>query len=358
MKIPRIFMIVTFLMVIGFNLLAVEVNNSKKPTVPQKDFELKNSIVMSDDFFGVTDFKIAADKIITVDAMSKSVVILDLKGEIINIIDAQGKGPGELSMPTNIFLEESEGRFGIVDQMNRRVSYYDFSGNYIEDEPFEGMSVPIDKGNIANHDINYNMKISIDKEKGKVTSKPTIALKLNEEEIILHQSSFDPMKMNLQNTLPMFCNNSDYICVSVMSTDEYKIKKYDSKGNLLQTITKDFDKIKKPEEDIKKIEERFDEMKERVKAAGSNLNINLSDLIYEYSIMSLELDDENNIWALTVDDRGYLFDKFNKKGKIVTQYKIGDSMSDVRVYRFYQGNFYTFSGNEDDGFKLKVYSVN
>ena len=119
------------------------VENKMNPKVDSYSLKLTKTIELGDEAGLVQDYLILDNRIILCDMQSKMILIYSMDGETVKILDTVGNGPGELSMPTNSFDDEKNNRFGIVDQMNRRTSYFTYDGEYIEDVNFDNMEVPM-----------------------------------------------------------------------------------------------------------------------------------------------------------------------------------------------------------------------
>jgi hypothetical protein len=279
--------------------------------------------------------------------------IIDLDGNIVKILDTTGNGPGEFSMPTRVFDDNKNNRFGVVDQMNRRVSYFDYEGNYIEDVGFEGLIIPFSKDYVNDMVIDFSMNVELDQEKGSIMMKPTISL-IGEETKILFQNSFNPIEMNIGSSrIPIFDYSKDNIYVTTIAPDEYLIQVYDFTGTHVKNISKKYKKIKRTDEEIEEIRNQLEEVKKQAGPHGAELEF--KDYDYNNAIGSLLVDGKDRLWVQTQDEDSTFFDVFDNSGKIIGRCYLEDQS--VGICKFHNGLLYEISGDEDDGYTLNIYEV-
>ena len=334
----------------------LDVENSLKPKVSKQELKLENTFALNEDMDPIQNFIMLNNHIYFVNSQAKSVTILDLEGKIIKVLDQTGKGPGEFSMPTNIFSDAKKSCIGVVDQMNQRTSYFDYDGNYLEDVLFEQMQIPMDIQYIGDKKMYFYMGVEFDQKKGSVFAKPTIELITGDSIKVLYAESFNPLKMNIgESKIPIYTKTEKNIYITNMSHSEYRIQVLDANGEHIMNINKKIKKIKKSAEDIKEIEDMLAEVKKRAKASGADLDMKFSGYEFENTINSMLIGPEENLWVQTVDKTGSLFDIIGKDGKIIEQFrKVNEKFG---ICKIYNEKLYEISGNEDDGFVLNVYSL-
>lgn len=348
--------LLTFALIFSVVLFSdvLDIENSLQPKVSQQELKLENSFALNEDMDPIQNFIMTNDRIYFVNSQVKSVTILDLEGNIIKVLDQTGKGPGEFSMPTNIFSDAKKTCIGIVDQMNQRTSYFNYDGNYLEDVLFEQMQIPMDIQYIGDKKMYFYMGVEFDQKKGSVLAKPTIELITGDSIKVLYSESFNPLKMNIgESKIPIYAKTEKNIYITNMSHSEYRIQVLDADGEHIMNINKKVKKIKKSAEDIKEIENMLEEMKKRAKASGADLDMNFSGYEFENTINSMLIGPKGNLWVHTVDKIGSLFDIIGKDGKIIGQSR--KEKEKFGICKFYNNKLYEISGNEDDGFVLNVY---
>jgi hypothetical protein len=331
------------------------VKNHLLPNVPKKKLKLETSYDFGEEMDAIGNFIITNDKIFALNPQEKSLKIYDLKGKLLKNIDQSGKGPGELLMPTNLFEDKKNSSIGVVDQMNRRTSYFDYEGNYIKDVPFKDMKVPMDVRYLGNKKLYFYMGIEFDKEKGSIVSKPTVELIDGDSVKVLYSASFNPMKMNIGTSkIPIYAISNENIFITSNSINKYQIQVFDDKGNKLKNISKKFKKGKKSKKDLERIKSILDRVKKQVAASGSKMDLDYSGYQYKNAIDFLMIGPNQNLWVKSFDKKGNLFDIIGKDAKIMSQYRLS---SDFGYSRIYKGKLYEISGDEDNGFVLNVYDL-
>ncbi len=355
MKIRKLMFTLWILFIIGglFSEVKQDVIKSKANAEILKP---EKTINFDEDSPVMGNFIITHDKMFFVNPMEKLLYICDLDGNEIKMVDGRGKGPGEFSMPTKVFDDKKNNSVGIVDQMNRRTSYFDYDGNHIKDVKFEYTKIPIHLKYIGDDKVLFFMGVEVNREKGTVMSKPTIELIKKDTTITLFSSSFNPMNMNIGNSkIPIFEVSKDRIYISKMNPENYEIFVYDKNGKQIEIIKKKVKKVKRPQKEIDEIEARLEQTRKQVKAAGSKMKMNFSGYQYAYFVNNLLVDSDENLWVYTLDKDGAFFDVINKDGKVIKKVKLADNKT--ATVKIYKDKLYEFSGNEDDGYKLDIYKI-
>jgi 6-bladed beta-propeller len=351
-------LLLTFAVTFSFFLFSdvKVIENPKTPKVSKQKLYLENSYELSEDMESIQNFIIADGRIYFVNSQAKSLTILGFDGKVIKILDQTGKGPGEFSMPTNIFNDEKESRIGVVDQMNQRTSYFDYDGNYIKDQLFEQMKIPMDLQYIGDKKIFFYMGIEIDQEKGSIVSKPTLELIDDDIIKVIYSESFNPLKMNIgESKIPIYAKSEKNIYITNNSIEEYKIQVLDEMGIHKLNITKKVKKVKRSEEDIKEVENILEAANKQAKAAGADIDLDYSGYEFENAISSMMIGPKGKLWVQTVDKKGNFFDIIDENGKVTEQCRKEEEK--FGICKFYSKKLYEIFGNEDDGFVLNIYSL-
>jgi len=350
----KITVIILFFTMIALFLESVEIKNENSDNQQKKELPLIQILEISDEIDSFEHFFIHEDKIFVCSVASKMVHIMDLGGKVIKTISETGQGPGEFSMPTNLINDPENNRFGVVDQMNRRTSYFDYNGNYIEDIIFEGLDITLDRIKIETGYLNMIMRIDLNQEEGKILVKPTLELVLEDSIKILYQSAFSPLELNISSFgFPVYTVAEDAIYISVLNPREYRISKYDLEGKYFFDIIKSYKKVKKSEEEIEETKAKFDEIKKQMQGYGAD--IEFKDYEYEFAVNTLLIAPDNTLWVLTQNEVEVFFDQIDDNGKITN--RVYSSEDDFKNCYFYKGKLYDFTGNEDDGFEIRIYDL-
>ena len=330
------------------------VENKMNPKVDSYSLKLTKTIELGDEAGLVQDYLILDNRIILCDMQSKMILIYSMDGETVKILDTVGNGPGELSMPTNSFDDEKNNRFGIVDQMNRRTSYFTYDGEYIEDVNFDNMEVPMRIHYDGDYVIDFFMGIEFNRDTGEILSKPTIRSRKGEEQAILFTDSFNPLEMNVGGDyFPVYVIENGLLYISKLNPEDYVIDVKSLAGEDIMQIRKKYKKTKRSEEDIAEIEERLEEVKKQIENTAVDFKMDFTGYEYANAINAV-LSNEGNIWVFTQDKEDMMFDIIDKSGKIIAQCKPEKSMYQPR---FHNGYLYDLHGDEDSGYSIEKYEV-
>ncbi|MBN1326429.1 MAG: 6-bladed beta-propeller [Candidatus Cloacimonetes bacterium] len=318
--------------------------------------ELKDSYQLSEEISDLHEYIITDNKIMFASIQAKMVWYLNLDGTLFTVLDKAGQGPGEFSMPQTVYDDTKYQRIGIVDQMNRRTSYYDYSGNYIMDELFPGMDVPMSKTYFADAMLYYFFGIEIDQDKGSILTKPTLKLILDEEELVIYTDSFNPLMMNVSSSgIPLFACLDQNIYVSALSHDNYSINIYNLQGELKNSITKKYKKIKKTEAEVEELENMMEDITRQFKGTGVEMNFQITGYDYKYAINELLIGPEGNLWVQTQDNEGDLFDIYSEQGELIALCRF--PTPDSGICRIYSGELLEIKSNEYEDFYLNHYLI-
>jgi len=355
----KIILITVLLVMLSFMFAEkLVVENPYKPKVKATKLKLANSYEIHEDFDMANMFFIQDDKIITVSMAGKMAILTDLEGNLVDLIDELGSGPGELQMPAAIYDDGPNNRFGITDQINRRNSYYDYDGNYIEDIAFQGMDVEQSLYYCGDTKIRYYFKIIINQEKGTVMMEPTVEIQAESGPVKVFTSLMNPLQMDFSTgAMPWVATSDEYVYVTTMNFKEYRVQVFNPDGTHKMDIVKEFKKLKRPKEELEKIEDMMDGIKEQTRAAGGQQEIDTAGFQYENGVNSMITDAQGQLWVHSFDDKGAVFDIYNETGKIVSQARIEDHR--FGQCQFYKGKLYEITTDEEDDelYILNIYKV-
>lgn len=349
-------MLLVVLMIVSSLISDVKVvENPLNPDVDIYTLEKVKEIDLGDEASLIQEYIIIDDKIYVCDMQSKMVLIYNSEGEIVKIIDQTGNGPGELSMPTSVFDDSKFKRFGIVDQLNRRISYYDYEGEYIEDVLFQGMNVPVRNFYSNDYKIEFFIGIEFNQDEGSILSIPTIRTVKGEEINVLFTDSFNPIEMNVgSSNIPVFSYVNNNLYIARTNPDDYLINVINFDGSPVMDITKKYKKIMRSEKEIEEIEAILDDVKKQVEASGANIDMNFTGYEYQNAINSILSDDEGKIWVFTQNKEKIIFDIYDEFGEIIAQCEPGIS---IHLPKIFNGQLYDLDGDEDNGYKVYVYDI-
>ncbi|MCK4359680.1 MAG: 6-bladed beta-propeller [Candidatus Cloacimonetes bacterium] len=334
------------------------INNPQSPDLEQVQLDLIKTIDLKDKIEDMASWIVADEKVYFCSILQKSVTILDFDGNVIKKLDSIGKGPGEFLMPQVIINDERNSRIEVFDNMLRRNSYFTYDGEYMEDKmlPTTPMFIPQDRKIFGEYDVEYIFRMNIKPD--KIVMSPTIQIVKPDTNIILVTRDVDLnlAQMDVSQFAYAFACSDEYAYVSPITTDRYTIDVFNADGEKVKEIRKQFDKIKKSEEDITKMKEQFAEYERMSKDLGSDMKYDLSEYEYLTAVGYLAIDNKGNLWVGTAYAGGEnYFDVINPKGKIIKKCNMDKDFIGIR---FYNNKLIEVIKNPDDTYKMNIYEVN
>ncbi|MBN2790367.1 MAG: 6-bladed beta-propeller [Candidatus Delongbacteria bacterium] len=216
----------------------------------------------------------------------KSVVKkFDTKGEYILSMGKRGNGPGEMVRPSDMVI--SEDTIYVSDMRARKVLKFDSDGNYISD-----ILMPRDTGTPRsftkfNNDKFVGMLSNVSRNSGARVM--TIQLSIFDRKFnVLHSLYSESFDFDWETYNPMdhiieFTTDNEKVYVVETSNSKYSIKVYDSDGKHIETIKKNFARIRYSDEEIAY-------MKEITERRFRRANIDTDKMTFKNSIKKLYID--------------------------------------------------------------------
>lgn len=347
----RKLIIVAVLIFTVISLIAkkLEVVNPNRPDVNTTTLTLEISYPLHEDFDLFMKIIMKNDKIYSLNRYAKMVVITDLQGQLFDLIDVLGNGPGEFQSPFTIFNDIPNNRLGISDLGNRRCSYFDFDSNYIEDVRFESMQSDLSFHYCNDAKIRYYQTIKIDEKKGNMVMSSNVEVMGGKDPVEMFKVEFDPSGFYITDGMyPMIAtSNTNVYITSCYCIDGYKIQVFNSDGLHKMDIIKDYKKTRYSQ---KELQEKRDKL-------GDDFDPDNDLHLFKTSIRGIIVDNKEQLWVSSFDDIGSLWDIYNDDGKIISQARIKDHR--FGHCQFYKGKFYEFISDEEDEdlYILNVYRV-
>lgn len=338
----------------------VTITNDKKPSpatgeatrlVLIEDYAVGDSEKEEEMIAQLTFFAVDEDEILYVlDIKGHCVKVFDSSGTYVRTIGSQGQGPGELNMPAGIQITP-ENELMIEDIMNRRLSYFTLTGEFIKT-----VSVA-DKTSLIN--------LFLDKEGSAVGRELVLDDGKMFWEIRKYDRELKPLftldKVEFQNPLQGKKLNPFSFTVVVQydeagdiyfgKADDYTIQVYNPDGALTKNIQKKYDKVKLTQEDK-------DRMLAEIPDMGVGINIKemfeFPDAFPPYE--SFTLTEEGRIVVKTYEkgpvEGEYFLDVFNRDGKYIARIP---SAANPRLWK--NGKLYSIENTEEDYKVIKRYSA-
>lgn len=319
--------------------------------VLQEDYAVGDSSKEEEMIAQLTYFAVdERENLYALDMKGHCVKVFDASGTYVRTIGSQGQGPGELNLPAGIQITP-DNELMIEDVMNRRLSYFKLSGEFVK-----AVSVA-DKTSLIN--------LFLDKEGGAVGRELVLDEGKMFWEIRRYDRDLKPLstidKVEFQNPLQgKKMNPFSFIVIVQFDADggiyygkavDYEIQVYNPEGQLTKRIQKRYDKTKLTPEDKDKMLEEIPDM---------GLGINVRDMLefpdayppYE----SFTLTEQGWLVVKTYDkgpvEGEYFLDVFDRDGKYIARFP---SSANPRLWK--NGRLYSIE-DTDDGFKvIKRYTV-
>ncbi len=123
------------------------VKNPKKPIYRNDVFSLKEDLALGEKerneknmFYLLTDMDAdSSGNIYVLDSEDVNIKVYDPKGRFLKIISRKGKGPGELSNPVDIYVDDKDILY-VCDSGNNRISIFNGQGDFISSINFKEYS--------------------------------------------------------------------------------------------------------------------------------------------------------------------------------------------------------------------------
>ncbi len=344
------------------NVLIIQ--NKKKPDpsagIPTKlVFDLEAVIGESDDpdeaFSQLSSFVVDDDgTVYALDFKEQKIKVFDDSGKFIRSFGEKGQGPGELQMPSGIYLGP-ENRLAVDDALGKKMVYFTKQGKYIEHVSYatrlQLVSLLMDsQGNF----IGREMKLEGQEMFFEITKlDPRLNTLFSLDKIgfpIPIPGSGN--KINLMDAIAIYQFDRDGN-IYYGRNREYEINIYTPEGKHVKSIRKDFQPQEITEEDKEKIMSRMDSF------AGMS-PVNLREL-FEFPKMFppfqfFTLDENGRIivrtWEKGEETDTFVHDIFDPEGRYIAQF-----VSRINISLWKNTKAYAID-EDDEGFQvIKRYTV-
>ena len=279
------------------------------------------------------------ERIYVYDSKELHIKIFDVDGVYIRTVGNKGQGPGELGFVRNVSIT-NQNKIMVSDSRNRRVTFYSLEGEYLSNIPTTFRSFLE-----AKTDINGNLigvETVIDEE------NPRYELRMFDADLnVLHSFCTSPLPdiNNINPFMPMLTwdiyNYNRIICGW---PDLYEIEIYDTSGNMIRKIMREYDPLEITEMD-----------KEKYKDLPPDMKVSFPK--YHAPYWKLLVDDEGRIYTMTWErvgegDNWVYYDVFDAEGKYIAKIPL---FINTRVFK--NNKLYTIDKNEDGYHVVKRYKV-
>lgn len=351
---------------------AADVANSATPSAGKVDasldelFHLGGFSEADEEFFGVVANAIlgAEGETYLLDEQLCEVRVFDAEGQYLHSFGREGEGPGEFRQAQDLLLLPS-GKVGVIYGQQNRLATYDLDGTIGEDT------------SLLSDGARFTFLIGAESRDGRMVVQQH-ATEINDDEIVstmsmvgldaagevTHTYFSETSTQKRQGPgISISIDSDDYANAWVLmdggflaineSGDEYKIDILDSEGELVRTITRDYEPLRRSDEDLERLER---EQRERAEESGGFVSGDDIDPIYGV-IQSMHIGPDGQLWVMT--GRGRFgegipentlgtFDVFDSEGKFVRQASIdAPFMGGSDEFEFIGDRLYIYEESRD-----------
>ena len=329
----------------------VVINNPKEPMYGEDVFVLEEELSIGEagqgeEYMFSEVRSLAADdegRIYVLDSKEKHIKVFDKEGKHIKTFGKEGQGPGEIGIPRSVAVT-AQREVVVPDISNRRLTFFSLDGGYlrsISTAKLYLMSTMIDsKGNIISVELISE------------GDNPRYELQKFDSELnYLHSFGSSPTpnwrRDGFNPFFPVFkwsLTKDDQIVFGYPV--KYEINIFDSDGNLIRKITKDYDPVEVAKEEA---EEATEDIPPTIKK-------NLSIPKHYPAFGWLTTDDEGRIFIMTwermPEKEGYYCDAFDAEGKYIAKIPLK-----IRPSLLAKKKLYAVEENEEGYHLVKRYKV-
>lgn len=234
--------------------------------------------------------------IVILDGVNCRVSFFDSTGEFSSSLSIQGQGPGEFNSPT--FLKTLPGGgYLVFGQEEKKICLYDSRMNLLDERLFTDAArlgpykvYPLsDTSFVANFSI-----LSADWD--SVSTDILLLCGDSTTTITSRSAPYDPDNQWQRSTGMVFTTAPDgSILVANISTEEWRIARFDQTGLLLGSIERDYEPIRKSDEQIS---DEMELARQRyLNGTGSLVGFNYQPDEYLPSIREIQVDSLNRVWV-------------------------------------------------------------
>jgi hypothetical protein len=279
--------------------------------------------------------------------------VFDDSGKYLRSFGEKGQGPGELQMPSGIFLAP-DNQLAINDALARKMIYFSKQGKYSRDISYATSSLALvtlqmdSKGNFMGREMKLEGQ-EMFYEIGKFDPDMNPLFSLDKIGFPLPGSG---NKMNLMDATSIYQFDSSGN-IFYGRNREYEIKIFTPEGKHMKSIRKEFQPQKITEKDKEEILSRLDSFS----IPGP---INLRDMFEFPSLFPpfqfFTLDEVGRIivrtWEKGQKEDEFVHDVFDSEGRFIAQF-----LSKITVSVWKNGKAYAIDENEEGFNVIKKYAV-
>ena len=319
-----------FTLSFAFDSYLIEENGNELSKVLKIEKQLKD--VFSYPF----DCQKIDNKIFLIDTSTPAILKYDDEGNLLNLIDRKGKGPGELLGPVYMWAGKKSNELIVYDERRNEYLTYDYDLNFKKAKP---------KGvNFISRQFFYpNGSYTLRTDFQQVKNNVEFLHNIRYGDRILYKVKCHPFLMGKYHyKQPTFSQKEKGLYIAIQSREKYEIDYYE-KGELLRKYVKKVQRVG--------IQENFEEEKElaekreRFWKNKQNMIVEIPEEIYGYHQLIQGIDTNDNIWVLTCDNQGRKIDVISKNGNFQGYIRLKDEAK--MDFFVINNNLITITGDND-----------
>jgi hypothetical protein len=275
-------------------------------------------------------------RLLVVDQTAACLKVYDSRGEYVAQVSRRGEGPGELTMPWDVFTWP-DGRIAILAPGKGGFVVFDDSLQYVEEvdlwtqnPPFQG--VPVSDSQYVAYKIGQNV------EGGELTLSRTVALytwgREEWDRILWHDSiqttisemMEDPSAviMDVLDPLSITGGGEEGIFFALKDGEDYTITAWDTTGTELLSIGRDLTPAQKTREELKAESTYVTSYIQRM-SGGGGMPFEYNPDPYKDMVIDLGIGPDGNLWARRGTRNEPFFDIYDLDGNLLRHAIFPDS---------------------------------
>jgi len=254
------------------------------------------------------------ENIYVLDSKEIRIKVFDKNGKPLRTFGKKGQGPGEIQMPTRMYLTPKK-EILIYDQGNRRLSFYSLDGKCLREistaKYFFSRTIPDSKGNIITQQLIPGEKVYNEIKKYDLDLNPVISIASIELE-----RNFRVLNM-VTPTLNVRVMNNDNIVWGY--PEDYEIFVVSPEGQTIRKIVKDYKPVKITNEEKEKlVKDAFGDQ-----GIPSGIKVQFPKNYYPYYFIIPGDDERIYVRTYEKDKHGdFIYNVFNPKGIYIADFTL------------------------------------
>ena len=270
------------------------------------------------------------DRILVLDEIEACIKVYDLQGNYIQQVSRRGYGPGELNIPSGLFMMP-DGRFGVIAPSKQGFVVFDDSLQFIEELNLWEENSPYHVTPVSNNRIVACGYDEISRDDIEVLTRIVAIYSWDEAEpdtVLWKDSievSFEDAINNLSvlidyalfNRISTCTDGNGNVYFSPMDPYKYEIIGWDSTGTEIMRIIRDIDPVEKTPEELEYEAFYANSYLERI--SSGPVPFEFEPLACKILIDELRIGPDGNLWARLGTHNEPFFDVFDLDGNLLKQ---------------------------------------